>query len=243
MILAPGSMGCAWVLHGSGSADRRVTSLNASTTVVQVTPVTVRVRFHLLGSMEVTVDDRAVVLTGRQRALLAILALHANQLVSVDRIADWLWGESLPVSAVPRVRALVAEVRRAFGSHGLERVITRTPGYLLSAEPGELDIDEFETLVAEARSAARSGRHQEAIALYDKAVTLWRGRFPGSERLRRRDGETPVRGDKGRGGRRPSGRESGARSGPCRRRRPDAAVERAAVARDTTWPADAGVVP
>lgn len=175
MILVRGGMGCAWVLHGSGPADQHVASLYASTTVVQVTPVTARVRFRLLGSMEITVDDRAVVLTGRQRALLAILALHANQLVSVDRIADWLWGENLPVSAVPRVRALVAEVRRAFGIHGLERVITRTPGYLLSAEPGELDIDEFETLVAEARSAARSGRHQEAIALYDKAVTLWRG--------------------------------------------------------------------
>ncbi|MFD8917184.1 BTAD domain-containing putative transcriptional regulator [Streptomyces sp. NPDC059569] len=140
-----------------------------------MTPVTLRIRFQLLGSVEATVDGRAVALTGRQRALLAILALSANHVVSVDRIADWLWGENLPVSAIPRVRALVAEVRRALGSGGPERVITRNPGYLLSSGPGELDIDEFESLVAEARRAARAGRHQEAIALYDKAVTLWRG--------------------------------------------------------------------
>ncbi|MFI5753670.1 tetratricopeptide repeat protein [Streptomyces sp. NPDC051569] len=135
--------------------------------------------FRLLGTLETTVEGRPVTLTGRQRALMSVLLLRANRVVPVDRIADSLWGESLPASAAARVRALIAEVRRALGPHGQERVVTRSPGYLVNVCPGELDIDEFEVLVGEARRAARGGRHEEAIALYERALELWRGEpFP-----------------------------------------------------------------
>ncbi|MFE7124105.1 BTAD domain-containing putative transcriptional regulator [Streptomyces sp. NPDC057617] len=137
--------------------------------------MTVTLRFLLLGSVETDVGGREVALTARQRALLSVLLLRANRVVSVDHLMDWLWGENLPVSPGARVRALIAEVRRALGPHGQERVITTNPGYLMRVSPGELDIEEFETLVDEARLATVSSRYEEAITLYDRALALWRG--------------------------------------------------------------------
>ncbi|GAB2875194.1 AfsR/SARP family transcriptional regulator [Streptomyces mayteni] len=66
------------------------------------------VGFLLLGSLEVHVGGRAVALTGRQRQLLAVLLLEANRVVSVDRLADGLWGEAQPASPAARVLAALA---------------------------------------------------------------------------------------------------------------------------------------
>ncbi|WP_234485561.1 winged helix-turn-helix domain-containing protein [Streptomyces sp. MBT97] len=82
--------------------------------------LTPRPRFRLLGPLDVEVDGQAVVLTGRQRALCAVLLLHANHVVSVDRLIQCLWDDRPPGAGAARVRALVAEVRRALGPAGTE---------------------------------------------------------------------------------------------------------------------------
>ncbi|MEV4114320.1 BTAD domain-containing putative transcriptional regulator [Nonomuraea sp. NPDC049695] len=132
------------------------------------------IRYLLLGPMEVSVDGQAVHLTGRQRTLLATLLLEPGRVVPVERLATWLWGERLPPSSGPRIRALVAEVRRALGPLGPSVILTRSPGYLARVGPGELDLAEFTALVEGARRAGA-----EALPSYDRALAMWRGEpFP-----------------------------------------------------------------
>ncbi|MEU6722945.1 BTAD domain-containing putative transcriptional regulator [Nonomuraea wenchangensis] len=126
------------------------------------------IRFLLLGTAESVVAGRAVHLTGRQRTLLAALLLDLGRVVSVERLADHLWGEDLPPSAPARVRGLVTELRRALGA---DTVVTRSPGYLIPAEAAEVDTEEFTALVERARG--ESG--EVAVARYERALALWRG--------------------------------------------------------------------
>jgi predicted ATPase/DNA-binding SARP family transcriptional activator len=95
---------------------------------------------------------------GRQRALLGVLLLHANEVVAQDRLVDWLWGESPPRTALT---ALHGHVSRLRGLLGAERLETRPPGYVLRLAPGELDLHRFERLVEQER--------------YPEALALWRG--------------------------------------------------------------------
>jgi DNA-binding SARP family transcriptional activator/Tfp pilus assembly protein PilF len=131
--------------------------------------------FFLLGPVGVRLGGRDVLLTGKQRALLACLLLEANHVVSVERIIDRLWEQAPPVSAAARVRALVAELRRALADDGASLVVTQSPGYLVRVADGMLDAALFAGRVEAARRAMGSGRHQDALALFDLALELWRG--------------------------------------------------------------------
>lgn len=110
-------------------------------------------------------------LTGiRQRALLALLLLHVNEVVSSDRLLEELWGEEQPESGIAALQVRVSQLRKALGRVG-ERLETRLSGYLLRVEPGEFDLHRFCRLVehaagAEPRSAAETLR---------EALALWRG--------------------------------------------------------------------
>ena len=126
--------------------------------------------FRLLGPLEVHDDGRSLALGGRkQRTLLAILLLHANEAVSDDVLSEGLWGERPPKTAPTALQIHVANLRKLLPADRLE---PRAPGYLLHLEPEELDLARFERLCAEAR-----GREPEAaaVALTD-ALALWRGR-------------------------------------------------------------------
>lgn len=133
------------------------------------------VRFRLLGLPDASIGGCVVALTGRQRGLLAALLLDANQVVSVARCADRLWGERAPAAAAARIRALVTELRRALNVEGRQLIVTRSPGYSLLVRDEELDITEFSGLLGEARRSEQCGRFPEAIEQYDKALALWRG--------------------------------------------------------------------
>ena len=124
--------------------------------------------FRLLGPLEVRDDGRSLALGGRkQRSLLAILLLHANEAVSDDLLTDGLWGERPPKTAGP-LQVHVSALRKLLSAERLER---RAPGYLLHLEPEELDLARFERLCAEAR-----GQEPEAAAAtLAEALALWRG--------------------------------------------------------------------
>src|SRR5262245_5029364 len=107
--------------------------------------------FAILGPLEVLEEGRPLPVAGpRQRALLAVLALHANEVVSRDRLIDELWGDEPPETARTALQVHVSQLRKTIGAG---RVETRSPGYLLHVEPGELDLDNFEQLVREAQGA------------------------------------------------------------------------------------------
>ncbi len=104
--------------------------------------------FRLLGPLEVAGDDGAEVALGgpRPRAVLALLLLSANEAVSVDRLIDGVWGESPPASAAGALQVHVHSLRKTLGT---DRIVTRAPGYLVRVEPGELDVQRFEQLLAD----------------------------------------------------------------------------------------------
>jgi DNA-binding SARP family transcriptional activator len=125
--------------------------------------------FRLLGPLEVLEDGRPLAVGGVQsRALLAVLLLHANHVVSRDRLVDELWGEAPPPTAGKIVQVYVSRLRKRLGE---ARVLTRPPGYVLRAEPAELDLARFERLVADARRAEAG----TAAEMLRNALALWRG--------------------------------------------------------------------
>ena len=140
--------------------------------------------FRLLGPLEVYDDDGdQVELGGRQqRLVLAMLLLHPNEVVSVDRLIDALWGERSPASAVKNVQVHVSRLRKALeaGARGVGEsskgiVRTRANGYALEVAPGEVDVDRFQKLVEEGRRALARGDPEHAGTTLREALALWRG--------------------------------------------------------------------
>lgn len=133
----------------------------------------------MLGPFEVR-DQRGLVAVGppQQRAVLALLLLNANEVVSRDRIIDQLWGADPPATAAKLVQLYVSRLRKALGAErtgAADVLVTRAPGYLLRVSPDQLDLDRFESLVEEGGAALREGRHQEAAERLREALALWRG--------------------------------------------------------------------
>jgi len=131
-------------------------------------------RFGILGPFEVVDDQgRGVPLGGRkQRAVLAILLLHAGEVLSSERLIDELWGERPPATAAKTVQVYVSNLRRALGA-GL--VVTRAGGYVVDPDRSHVDVLRFEALVAEGRRALHAGAPAQAAQHLRDALGLWRG--------------------------------------------------------------------
>ncbi|MGH3126659.1 MAG: AfsR/SARP family transcriptional regulator [Gaiellaceae bacterium] len=127
--------------------------------------------FRVLGPLEVLDDGRPLDLGApRQRALFAFLLLHANEVVSTDRLAEALWPEGIPRTAAKAIQVYVSALRKALGT-ARDLLETRGSGYVLRVAPDELDLREFERLLASA-----SGEDAEArVATLRTALALWRG--------------------------------------------------------------------
>src|SRR6266536_1538374 len=107
--------------------------------------------FRVLGPLEVRDGDRSLPLAGaKQRALLALLLVHANHVLSRDRLIDELWGDHPPETAVQSVQVYVSRLRKLLPPGTL---LTRPPGYLLEIDPEKLDLRRFERLLADGREA------------------------------------------------------------------------------------------
>jgi DNA-binding SARP family transcriptional activator/ABC-type transport system substrate-binding protein len=132
--------------------------------------------YRILGAVELWRDGRQVDIGGpRLRALLGLLVLHRNRVVSTDRLIDLLWGERPPSTAANTLHVLISHLRRALNGDGGEAVlVTRRPGYELRVAPGRIDLERFETLCAEATVAANANDYQRASARLGEALALWR---------------------------------------------------------------------
>jgi DNA-binding SARP family transcriptional activator len=135
------------------------------------------IQFRILGPLEVLVDGAQLRVGGpRQRALLALLLLSANEVVSRDRLIEELSGNGQTGSADHALRVQVSRLRKALGPSGEQRLLASPPGYLLRVEPGELDLHVFEQLYAEGRQALEEGDAEKTAAKLRAAEKLWRGR-------------------------------------------------------------------
>jgi DNA-binding SARP family transcriptional activator len=125
--------------------------------------------FRILGSLEVWDGERQLDLGGaKRRLLLALLLLHANEVVAADQLVDQLWGERAPGNAAGALQSHVSRLRKELGP---DVVGTRAWGYVLRVKPGALDLDRFERLSLDAENlpaGERAGKLREALA-------LWRG--------------------------------------------------------------------
>jgi DNA-binding SARP family transcriptional activator len=125
--------------------------------------------FRILGPLEVWDGEKALQLGGqRQRAVLAVLAMHVGEVVPSERLITYLWGESPPRTAATALQNSISQLRKVLGSDVVE---TRTPGYVLASEKEAVDARRFEGLLDEARSAEAERR----IQLVHEALQLWRG--------------------------------------------------------------------
>ncbi len=130
-------------------------------------------RFGILGPLEVWDDAGEISLGGpKQRALLALLLIHANEVVSADRLIDELWGEDPPERAAGALRVNISRLRKALPRDVLA---TRSPGYVIRVERDDLDLHRFEQLVDEARELESRGLAAEASERLHEALSLWRG--------------------------------------------------------------------
>jgi YVTN family beta-propeller protein len=131
------------------------------------------VEFRILGPLEVVEEGHSLALAaGKQRALLAILLLRANEVVSTDELIDGLWGEHPPASAGKSIQIYVSQLRKAIGNDAL---VTRPPGYELRIAEGGLDLERFEVLLEQGKNALAAGRAKEAATKLREALSLWRG--------------------------------------------------------------------
>ena len=139
-------------------------------------------RFHILGPIRLGSHTPTA---SKLRAVLGLLLVQADNVVSIDTIIDELWGENPPRTATTTVQVYVSHLRKAcaaedagsgvsrFGAGG--RIVTAAPGYLMRTEPGELDMTRFEALRAQGISAAAQEDLVSASHLFREALRVWSG--------------------------------------------------------------------
>jgi DNA-binding SARP family transcriptional activator/pimeloyl-ACP methyl ester carboxylesterase len=153
------------------------------------------VEFRVLGPVEVVRGGQVFAAGGaRARAVLAMLLLNANRVVSAGRLAGEVWPDLEPDRAAANLQVRLTELRRALRTAGeAGRLVTRPPGYIFRVAVGELDVSRFEQLAAAGRAALAGGDAAGAARLLDDSLALWRGPaladlgdlpFAGTERAR-----------------------------------------------------------
>jgi DNA-binding SARP family transcriptional activator len=135
--------------------------------------------FLVLGPLRVLDTGRPVTIAApRQRALLAALLVHANEVVSTDRLLDLVWGGDDSEVGISTLRYHISKLRdvlepdRESGQDGI--ISTQAPGYVLRATPGQVDALAFETFTRDARQVLATDPGQ-ALKLLDDALSMWQG--------------------------------------------------------------------
>ncbi|MGH3873413.1 MAG: BTAD domain-containing putative transcriptional regulator [Pseudonocardiaceae bacterium] len=136
--------------------------------------------FRILGPLEMLADQRFVdVSSAKERLTLAVLLVHANEVVPVGRLVEVLWGRQPPATAANTVQTYISRLRRALDPGRAARakdglIRTSDQGYTLAVEPDAIDAVRFERLVHAGR-AVLPGDPQRGVDLLRQGLALWRG--------------------------------------------------------------------
>lgn len=131
-------------------------------------------RFSILGPLTAEADDGAQLAIGRpsQRTTLAVLLMHNSQPLTKAMLIDALWGDATPADAETALRVRIRDLRRALSPH--DRLETHQQGYQIKVRAGELDAENFRSLVIHGRTALDAGSPEDSARLLDQACRLWR---------------------------------------------------------------------
>lgn len=132
--------------------------------------------FRILGPLEVVDKGEPIALgTLKERLVLGVLLLHANEFVSRERLIDELWGEAPPPTAHKAVNVYLSKVRKGLSVAGADPISTASGGYRLHVEPERLDASRMQVLIEEARECVARGDAEGGAARFQEALSLWRG--------------------------------------------------------------------
>lgn len=140
-----------------------------------------QLEFNLLGPLEVLDGGSPLALGGpKQRALLALLLIHAGEVVSVDRISEDLWGDRPPKTAQTSLHVYVSHLRKLLEpergkGEAASLLASRSPGYVLDLDPEQRDLTRFERLASQGRLVLDAADPRAAGAALHEALALWRG--------------------------------------------------------------------
>lgn len=119
----------------------------------------------------------------KPRQILALLALNAQHIVPVPVLMEELWGAGPPRSAPTTLQTYILQLRRRLRSAIPETtgvwdknvLVTRHGGYLLDADPVDIDALEFDRLTGAGHTAYEVGDMAAASGHLTAALELWRG--------------------------------------------------------------------
>jgi DNA-binding SARP family transcriptional activator len=135
-------------------------------------------RFRILGPLEVlSPDGWAAIGATKWRSLLACLLVRPGQLVPTENLILELWGDAPPSTANNLVSIYVHQLKKLIGDTDRRILVYRAPGYVLHVAPGDVDIERFESLIAEGRTELATGDPERAAELLSEALGLWRGQL------------------------------------------------------------------
>ncbi len=135
------------------------------------------IEFRILGPLELSAEGRVLPLgSQKQRALLGLLLMYANEALSRDRLIAELWAEAAPATVESALHVYLSRLRRLLESAGAGGALVREAhGYRLRVEPGQLDANRFERLVGEGSEALAAGKAEVAAERLRQALAFWRG--------------------------------------------------------------------
>jgi SARP family transcriptional regulator, regulator of embCAB operon len=135
-------------------------------------------RYEILGQLRIADGgDYSFISARKVEAVLAVLLIRSDQVVTPEQFMTEIWGDRPPRRATAALHVYVSHVRKALQRPGRSDnpVVTRPPGYLLNKGYDEFDYDIFLGLMTQGRSCLRSGQYEEASEFLEKALGQWHG--------------------------------------------------------------------
>jgi len=133
--------------------------------------------FSLLGPFECRHESETIIVEGpRQQAVLAVLLLEANKIVTVDRLIKAVWEDDPPTTARTQIQICISKLRKQFEPYaGAAFIRSGRGGYSVEVPDDRIDVHRFRRGIEAARSALSNGEDRRAASLLKEALDLWGG--------------------------------------------------------------------